>query len=76
MNERFQIFEVSLEAPEEQESLGTKEKFWFRHEQREHPMLIGVIHPSMIILDNRNRLKLLNPLPKLLNYTPKLLVFG
>lgn len=33
MNERFQIFEVSLEAPEEQESLGTKEKFWFRHEQ-------------------------------------------
>lgn len=33
MKERFQIFEVSLEAPEEQESLGTKEKFWFRHEQ-------------------------------------------
>jgi hypothetical protein len=33
VTERFQIFEVSLEAPEEQESLGTKEKFWFRHEQ-------------------------------------------
>jgi hypothetical protein len=33
VNERFQIFEVSTDAPEKQESLGTKEKFWFRHEQ-------------------------------------------
>jgi hypothetical protein len=33
VTERFQIFEVSLEAPEEQESLGTKEKFWFRHDK-------------------------------------------
>jgi hypothetical protein len=33
VTERFQIFEVSLEAPEKQESLGTKEKFWFRHQQ-------------------------------------------
>ncbi|MGK7899189.1 MAG: HIRAN domain-containing protein [Xenococcus sp. (in: cyanobacteria)] len=33
MREQFPIFEISLEAPEEVEAMGTKEKFWFHHEE-------------------------------------------
>lgn len=33
MSKKFHIFEISLEAPEEYEAMGTKEKFWFNHEQ-------------------------------------------
>ncbi|MEN9566051.1 MAG: hypothetical protein RLZZ69_1247 [Cyanobacteriota bacterium] len=33
MSEKFPIFEISPEAPEESEAMGTKEKFWFHHEQ-------------------------------------------
>lgn len=32
--EQFPIIEVPLEAPEEDETMGTKEKFWFRNEER------------------------------------------
>ena len=31
MSEKFPIFEISPEAPEESEAMGTKEKFWFHH---------------------------------------------
>lgn len=31
MSKKFSIFEISPEAPEESEAMGTKEKFWFRH---------------------------------------------
>ncbi len=34
MNEKFPIIEVSLDAPEESETMGTKEKFWFQHPKR------------------------------------------
>jgi hypothetical protein len=33
VSEKFPIFEISPEAPEESEAMGTKEKFWFHHEQ-------------------------------------------
>ena len=33
MSEKFPIFEISLEAPEESEAMGTKEKFWFHHKE-------------------------------------------
>lgn len=33
MSEKFQIFEVSPEDAQAQESLGTKEKFWFKHDR-------------------------------------------
>ncbi|WP_180277783.1 hypothetical protein [Nostoc sp. 'Peltigera malacea cyanobiont' DB3992] len=32
MPEQFQIIDVPLDAPEADEDLGTKEKFWFRHQ--------------------------------------------
>jgi hypothetical protein len=32
MSKNFPIFEISPEAPEESEAMGTKEKFWFHHE--------------------------------------------
>ena len=33
MSKKFPIFAISPEAPEESEAMGTKEKFWFRHEE-------------------------------------------
>ncbi|MBW4534452.1 MAG: HipA-like protein [Pleurocapsa minor HA4230-MV1] len=33
MNQKFLLYEISLEAPEESEAMGTKEKFWFHHEE-------------------------------------------
>jgi hypothetical protein len=33
VSKKFSIFEISPEAPEESEAMGTKEKFWFHHEQ-------------------------------------------
>ncbi|MEH2132796.1 MAG: hypothetical protein V7K86_19645 [Nostoc sp.] len=32
MPEQFSIIEVPLDAPDADEDLGTKEKFWFRHQ--------------------------------------------
>ncbi|BBD67139.1 hypothetical protein NIES4072_55680 [Nostoc commune NIES-4072] len=32
MPEQFPLIEVPLDAPEADEDLGTKEKFWFRHQ--------------------------------------------
>jgi hypothetical protein len=31
--EKFPIFEISPEAPESEETMGTKEKFWFNHQE-------------------------------------------
>lgn len=36
MPEQFPIIEVPLDAPEADEDLGTKEKFWFRHQDLGH----------------------------------------
>lgn len=33
MGDKFPIITISPEAPEESEAMGTKEKFWFRHEE-------------------------------------------
>ncbi|MCC5642184.1 hypothetical protein LC607_04220 [Nostoc sp. CHAB 5824] len=33
MPEQFRLIEVPLDAPEADEDLGTKEKFWFRHHE-------------------------------------------
>ena len=33
LSEKFPIINISSEAPEESEAMGTKEKFWFHHEQ-------------------------------------------
>jgi hypothetical protein len=33
MSEQFPIIEIPLDAPEADEDLGTKEKFWFRHQE-------------------------------------------
>ena len=33
MGDKFPIITISPEAPEESEAMGTKEKFWFHHEE-------------------------------------------
>ena len=33
MNQKFKVYEIALEAPEENEDLGTKKKFWFHHDE-------------------------------------------
>lgn len=33
VSKKFPIIEIPLEAPEDSEAMGTKEKFWFNHEQ-------------------------------------------
>jgi hypothetical protein len=33
VSRKFSIFEIPLESPESEEAMGTKEKFWFRHEK-------------------------------------------
>jgi hypothetical protein len=33
VSQKFSIFEISSEAPEEPEAMGTKEKFWFHHKE-------------------------------------------
>jgi hypothetical protein len=33
MSEKFRIVEIPLEAPEDSEAMGTKEKFWFHHQE-------------------------------------------
>ena len=33
MVEKFTIINIALDAPEESETMGTKEKFWFRHQE-------------------------------------------
>lgn len=33
MNQKFEVYKIAADAPEENEYLGTKEKFWFHHHE-------------------------------------------